>query len=121
MVAYWAIHTWQKPGTRITASQLALGKKFLCPQHWILNYGRDLHQEKITRIIWFITTGIGSGIGAQVKPVTMGRMKLIAVVGSLGLIFPQKLLPPGDDMHLKMTGKLPIPRWQALNLERKQQ
>ena len=69
------MHILQKHGTRIIENQLVLEKKFLCPQHLILNYGRGRHHEKITRIIWCITTGIGSGIGARVKHVTTARMK----------------------------------------------
>ena len=65
----------EKHGIPTTANRSALAKKFLCLQHWILIYGRDLRQEKITRTIWFITTGIGSGIGAPVKHVIMVHMK----------------------------------------------
>ena len=96
---------------------IGFGKKIPVPSTSILNCGRDLHHERITRIIWFIITGIGSGIGAPVKPVITERMKSIAAAGFWELIIRQKLLHPVADMHLKMTGKHPIHKLPVLNLE----
>jgi hypothetical protein len=65
----------EKHGMQIIENLLALVKKFPFHQRLILIYGKARRQEKITRITWFITTGIGSGIGAQRKHVTMQHMK----------------------------------------------
>jgi hypothetical protein len=69
------MHISEKHGMRIIESLLALVKKSRFLQRLILIYGKVRRPEKITRITWFIITGIGSGIGALQKHVTMQHMK----------------------------------------------
>ena len=81
------------------------------------NFSRmALQARKITRITLFIITGIGSGIGARLKPAITLHMKLIAAAGFWMLIIQPKLLLPADAMHLKMIGKLRIHKQLLLNL-----
>src|SRR6185436_3321665 len=114
-MVYWAMFILEKHGTQMIANQLALGKKFPYHQRWISNYGRDLHPEKITRIISFITIGIGSGIGVPVNRATMELMKLTVAVGFWALIIQRKLHLRVAGMHLKMIGRHQIHRLQVLN------
>ena len=56
---------------------IGIGKVATPPSTWIMNYGKDLHHENLTKIISFITTGIGSGIGEQAKHLITVHMKLM--------------------------------------------
>ena len=98
---------FEKPGIPIIENQLALVKKFLFLQHLILNYGRDLRHEKITRIIWCITTGIGSGIGAPVKPVTTATHEIDCCRWFLGVDFPTKVTSAGGRYAFKDDWQTP--------------
>ena len=60
---------------------IGIGKKFHHLLHWIMNYGRGLLHENLTRTTWFIITGIGSGTGVPGKPVITERMKLTPAAG----------------------------------------
>src|SRR5580693_3472021 len=84
-----------------------------------MNSGRALHPGENTRIISFIITGIGSGIGEPEKHVITEPMKLTAVAGSWAWIIQPKSLHPVADTLIMMTGKLRIHKLPHLNLVQK--
>jgi predicted dehydrogenase len=94
----------QKHGTLIIENQLALEKKFLCLQRWILNCGKDLRREKIIRIIWFITTGIGSGIG---EACNNGTHEVDCCRWFLGVDYPTKVVSAGGRYAFKDDWQTP--------------
>ena len=71
-----------RPGMPTSESPSAMGKKCQCRPRWILIYGRGRLHAATTRTIWFIITGIGSGIGAPARPVITGRMRSTVAGGS---------------------------------------
>src|ERR1700722_5931927 len=102
-----------------TENPLVSEKLFLFRQLLTMNSGRARHRGENTRIISFIITGIGSGIGEQGKLVTTEPMKLIAAAGFSVWIIQRKLLLQADDMHILMTGRRRIHKSPHLNLAQK--
>src|SRR5664279_5433361 len=84
-----------------------------------MNSGRARLRAGLIKTISFTITGIGSGTGAQAKPVIMGPMKRIAAGGSWAWIIPQKQDLPVGDMHSRTTGRRRIRRSPVLNLGQK--
>src|SRR5688572_26153447 len=93
-----------RAGMPTTARLLAMVKRWKYLQRSTSTSGRARRRGETIKTIWCITTGIGSGIGALRKPVTMVHMKLIAADGSWAPNFQPVLLQQADDMPLKMIG-----------------
>ena len=72
-----------------------------------MNCGRVLHRAKITRIILCITTGIGSGIGAQVKACNNGTHEIDCCRWFLGVDYPTKVTSAGGRYAFKDDWQTP--------------